>query len=398
MPDAGKETPLNNLKRITLSAFLAYFVMSGMLAPIGIISGPMAEHFGVEITELTSRFSWLTLGIWVGAVIALWALGRFSVRRLLIGLYICISLALLSLAINSNYALIWPALGLVGVACGIGLPAAAFVIAGSYIQEKRASMLVITDGCFSVAGIVCAKLATLAVAAAWHWSATYLFVAAIALIIVGLALVSRFPDAPAPSDARSSSIDWPIGVWLCIGALGLYTLGQYSLLLWLPSYLEIAGVASRTEAGGIVARYWMGMFAAQIFVSWWVYRIGVTRLLVVAALACALVSVPLWLLTELKTLLLIGLVFGFANLGLLKIAISFATELPAQPGPRLVSALLLGATTGTAVSPWITSQIVRLADQRTVLMFGSGCFIAMSILLLLAIYTRQAQAQTSPAL
>ena len=36
---------LDNNKRITLVSFLAYFVMSGMLAPIGIISGPMAELF-----------------------------------------------------------------------------------------------------------------------------------------------------------------------------------------------------------------------------------------------------------------------------------------------------------------------------------------------------------------
>ena len=57
------EACLNNKKRTTLASFLACFVMSGMLAPIGIISGPMSESFAQPVTEITARFGWLAFGI-----------------------------------------------------------------------------------------------------------------------------------------------------------------------------------------------------------------------------------------------------------------------------------------------------------------------------------------------
>ncbi|MBC8476674.1 MAG: hypothetical protein H8D52_04975, partial [Gammaproteobacteria bacterium] len=62
---------LNNKFRITFVSFLAYFAMSGMLAPIGIISGPMSDAFNLHITEITAGFSWLTFGILAGAISAL---------------------------------------------------------------------------------------------------------------------------------------------------------------------------------------------------------------------------------------------------------------------------------------------------------------------------------------
>ena len=61
----------NNKRRITFVSFLAYFILSGMLAPIGIIAGPMATLLDQPITDVIARFSWLTLGNLAGAVLAL---------------------------------------------------------------------------------------------------------------------------------------------------------------------------------------------------------------------------------------------------------------------------------------------------------------------------------------
>ena len=70
MGDLQTEGRLNNRHRITLAAFLAYFLMSGMLAPIGIISAPMAAALEIPVTAATASFSWLTIGILIGAIIA----------------------------------------------------------------------------------------------------------------------------------------------------------------------------------------------------------------------------------------------------------------------------------------------------------------------------------------
>jgi predicted MFS family arabinose efflux permease len=376
---------LNNKKRITLLSFLAYFAMSGMLAPMGILSGPMADHFGEPVTAITTRFSWLTVGILIGAIFALFVFDWIKLKRLMILVYAMIAASLSSLLLVSDLTLIGVALGLVGICCGIGLPGAALIISRTYETEQRASMLVITDGSFSIAGIFCSWLAVFLVARELHWSTVYQFVAMIAVTIMLLCAMSVLPATETAEFDRSESREpWPPGVWLCVTALFLYTLGQWSILLWLPNYAETLLAVPREQSGQLVGQFWTGMFAAQIFVAWWVMKIGVRRLLLIAGVTTTLFSIPLWVYDSMQGLLILATVFGFANLALLKITLSFATQLVRIPTARLVSGLLLGATIGTAVSPWVTSQIVIATSTYFVLQFGTICYAVLAALLFLA--------------
>jgi TsgA-like MFS transporter len=175
--------------------------------------------------------------------------------------------------------------------------------------------------------------------------------------------------------------------------LFLYTLGQWSILLWLPNYVETTLSVPRERAGQLVSQYWTGMFAAQLFVAWWVMKVGVRRLAMIAATTTTMLSIPLWLYGEIDGLIILATITGFANLGLLKITLSFATQMVPIPTARLVSSLLLGATMGTAVAPWLTSQIVTATNNHFILQFGTGCFFVMTILLVLA--SRDYLAQTA---
>ena len=375
---------MNNKRRLTLLSFLAYFAMSGMLAPMGIISGPMAAYFDQPVTEITTRFSWLTMGILVGAVIALVIFDWIRLKKLMLVVYSVIFASLASLAFLENLTYIGFVLGLVGISCGIGLPGAALTISKTYESTRRASMLVITDGCFSVAGILCSWFAIYLIAREYHWSGVYQFVALIAASIIALSAVSTFPETSTEETDARDSVSWPVGVWLCLFALFLYTLGQWSILLWLPNYVETSLGVPSDQAGQLVSQFWMGMFAAQLFVAWWVMKIGVRRLAVIAGITTTLLSVPLWLYGEIEGLIILATIMGFANLGLLKIVLSFATQMVRIPTARLVSSLLLGATMGTAIAPWVTSQIVTATSNHFILQFGTGCYVVMTVLLLLA--------------
>ena len=177
-----------------------------------------------------------------------------------------------------------------------------------------------------------------------------------------------------------------MSVWLCIAALFLYTLGQYSMLFWLPNYVSEKLGASATVAGSLVGQFWLGMFLAQLFVAWWVFRIGLQRLVVIAAVATVLGSIPLWTIANPSLLKVLALVWGLANLSMLKVMLTFATTMVRVPSPRLVSALLLGATLGTALSPLLTSTVVDWFGNRVVLMFSTLCYVALLLLVLLARY------------
>jgi MFS family permease len=393
---------MSNQVRITLISFLAYFIMSGMLSPIGIIIGPMAEHFEQPITVISSLFSWLTFGILLGSVLALVVFDWLALKPLLLLLYTAITLSLATLSIFDDLQVIAAALGLVGVCCGIGLAGAATIISTTYEADRRASMLVITDGSFSIAGIVCSSVAIYLLSQQVPWFGAYAFVALIGVVVVLLTLVSRLPRVePAPEQAlanvESPTTRWPAPVWLCIGSLFLYTLGQYSLLWWLPTYIETTLLVPREQAGEVVSQFWSGMFVAQLFVAWWVLKVGVQRLIIIGSISTSLCSIPLWLVTDIDALLILAFVWGVANLGLLKIIISFATLTVSTPTPRLVSGLLLGATLGTAVSPWVTSYLVEVASAYFVLQFGTACYVVLSVLLLVASRARLPAPARTPA-
>lgn len=298
--------------------------------------------------------------------------------------YSIILACLISLIFLNNLTLVGVALGLVGFCCGVGLPGAALVISRTYETELRASMLVITDGSFSVAGVVCSWIAIFLIAQEYHWSGVYQFVALITALIILLSALSTFPATDTGDQESADNEIWPLPVWLCLAALFLYTLGQWAFLLWLPNYAETELGAPREQAGQLVSQFWAGMFAAQIFVAWWVLKIGVRRLALIAAVATTLFSIPLWSIADIDVLIVIATLWGFANLGLLKVVLSFATQMLRRPTARLISSLLLGATMGTALSPWVTSQIVKATNTHFILQFGTGCYVALTILLLMA--------------
>ncbi len=358
--------------------------MSGMLAPIGIISGPIAELFGQPITDVTAQFGWLTFGIMIGAAIALVIFDFLKLRSVFLLVYVLIIASLLSLNVIDDLTKIGWVLGVVGVCCGLGLASAALVISKTYESERRASMLVITDASFSVAGFTCAALATVLIAAGIRWTATYQFVAAIAVVILLLTAFSRFPDSGTDDSVESSRAPWPLSIWLCIGALFLYTLGQFSILWWLPNFVQEELGASVDQAGRLVSLFWLGLFFSQLLVAWWVVRIGVRKLVLISATLTCLCSIPLWTSSNLSLLPIFTFVWGAANLGLLKVVLSYATQMVQVPTPRLVSTLLFGATLGTAVSPWVTSQIVTATNNHFILQFGTLCYAVLAVLLVSA--------------
>jgi TsgA-like MFS transporter len=89
-------------------------------------------------------------------------------------------------------------------------------------------MLVITDGSFSVAGVVCSWIAIFLIAQEYHWSGVYQFVALIAALIIFLSSLSTFPATDVDDHETSGPEKWPFPVWLCIVGLFLYTLGQWA--------------------------------------------------------------------------------------------------------------------------------------------------------------------------
>ncbi len=363
---------MNNLLLTTIP-FFCYFIMSALLTPIGILSPVMADHFALPIVSITETFGWLTVGNFFGALAAILLLGRVNLRTLFISVYGMMGAALLAFSVSDSLTVLSAVLLTVGFGSGIGLAAAALLISSRFSAAKKTSVLILTDGCFSIAGFVMSWLTAYALHLEFGWQIPLQFVGLVAILNAILALFSSMEsiEFPATNPKWTLRGSYSPPAILFGAALFFYTLGQHSVLLWLPTYASKTLGMTNLDAGGLVGQFWAGMFLSQIFSSWWVLRIGTERLIGVAIYTALLGSITLWLTPRADYLGLVAGAWGFLNFSLLKAVLSRATEIYPQLSHKLIPALLLSATLGTSLSPFVTSMIVESFDVKASLIAGS---------------------------
>jgi TsgA-like MFS transporter len=382
--------PLRLSDRIVLAAIglLSYFVLSGTLAPMGLLLEPLSSQFEISTSEAARVLSGFTSGNLLGAFLALFILGRVRYRALVLCIYVSAACTLVMLLVADETRWIWTLLALLGVAFGIGLATAAQLIALIYKEDQRAALLVATDSSFSLAGTVMASLTAYLLLSPIPnlppWLNAYLAIFLAVLLILMLAFVARYPEV-ARSDKNWGWIQrMPRPVWASGGALYCYTLGQTSILLWLPSMLQ-AGSSDVAIGGEAVGRYWFGMFLGQLAAMTlvlvlgrgWVLRFGAVGASVGALAVLLAVSDDQWMIWA-------SLGWGLCNLGVLKMLISLATDCVDNLPDQLVPGLLLMATLGTASSPILTSWLVEGFDPFAAVIFGVTAMFGMLALTLFA--------------
>ena len=374
---------MNNLL-LTLAAFLAYVITAALLLPSPILIAPLADEFALPTAAVARRLGNFNLGILLGAIIAVRLLLAISLRVALIGAAVGLAASLAALAALPTAAITGAALLIAGACCGVALPAAANVITAVHAGDRRASMLVVTDGAFSVSGFAAVALggAVLAAGGGWYWVYAQAFAAATLLLALCLAADFSHVEAP-PAPLRLTG--WPAGIWWCALALGGFTLGQFSMVLWLPTYLEVAHGVDRAASGTPVARYFVALFAGQLIAAVVVLRVGLRRLLPLASAGAAGIALALVFADSLAAAVTLAVVWGIATLGLLKLIVSLGTQLAISAQTAVISVLLLAATIGTAVAPFISSRLVEIATERAAMWLSFTSLLVSSIAVFMAL-------------
>ena len=250
-------------------------------------------------------------------------------------------------------------------------------------------MLVITDASFSLSGTFCTALVVVYLANGLHWSSGYSTVAALALVTLVLTAFSTFPEVPHEDQQtiKQELASWPIGIYFCMLALLIYLTGQNFILIWLPNYAQQAISMSPSDAGGLISNFWAGMLGGQLIAAAILIKADTRTMTLLAAILTAFSTIPLWSVNNPNYMPYLTFCWGFVTLGLLKLILSLATEMVEVPSPRLVSVLLMAATTGTAISPSLSSMLVAATAPSIALKMGTGCFLLVILLVIFAYRT-----------
>ena len=383
-----------NRVALTLASFLAYFALSGMLAPIGILVQPSAEALGVSAGEMVRTLGFFSTGTLAGSLAAVVLLPSVKLRTLTLSVYgvaCCVLLCLLLMP--TDLRAIAAMLCVLGACLGIGLAQAALVISRIYSETYRPSMLVATDGSFSLAGFMTASATVFLFTQGAPWASIYGLILAVVLVIFVAAFWLEFPEnvrSEDPEDAGLSVRAWSRTIWFLAAALFCYTFGQSSFLIWLPSFAQISIGLSAAESGHLVGQYWLGMFIGQILTVVIVVRLGAVKMSFIGALGCFMAAALLFTYpVSLVSPSMLALIWGVCNFGLLKCLISQATLAFNETPAGLIPSLLLAASLGTACSPLASSWMVEALGVAAGMMTGLVSLAAVLLLVVAAIAWRR---------
>ena len=383
-----------NRVALTLASFLAYFALSGMLAPIGILVQPSAAALGVSAGEMVRTLGFFSTGTLAGSLAAVVLLPSVKLRTLTLSVYgvaCCVLLCLLLMP--TDLRAIAAMLCVLGACLGIGLAQAALVISRIYSETYRPSMLVATDGSFSLAGFVTASATVFLLTQGAPWASIYGLILAVVLVIFVAAFWLEFPEnvrSEDPEDAGLSVRAWPRTIWFLAAALFCYTFGQSSFLIWLPSFAQTSIGLSAAESGHLVGQYWLGMFIGQILTVVIVVRLGAVKMSLTGALGCFMAAALLFTYpVSLVSPSMLALIWGVCNFGLLKCLISQATLAFNETPAGLIPSLLLAASLGTACSPLASSWMVEALGVAAGMMTGLVSLAAVLLLVVAAIAWRR---------
>lgn len=374
---------------LTLICFFAYAIMSGLLSQIGVLSEPMAAAYGQSVVDSATRFSYLGSGILIGSVSSLLIYERLTLKQGLIGCHLLVAIALTTIFFTENWDWLPLPMFVAGAAASLGVNTAAIVLALIYSPARRPQALLTTDITFAVAGIVATPAAVMLIAANAPWSSSYLIIGLIAGALIPVILMLRFPQTlKEATSGDDAGWRWPMAAYLCGLVLFFYLLGQMSMSVWLPNYIQHNLGGTLVDGGSAISRFWTGMALGQLVLVLALARIPDKPLLIGCAVMTAVLSSLIWLGTSVDSVVNLSLVLGLCASGVLKLTLSFASTLVEHP-QRLVASMLVCASAGSASAPWVSSQIVAVTNTHSALIFMTICFTLTALLVIASISLNQ---------
>lgn len=348
-----------NLLGLTCISFCSYSLTGALIIVTGVILGNVSEYFNISISKMSNTFTLLNAGILISIFLNSWIINILSLKKQLILGFIFIIIAIYILIFHHTLALFSLSIFILGIVSGITMSIGTFLIAYLYEGNKRASILLLTDSCFSLSGIIFPIIATYLIFhhISWYW--IYPLIGTIYLIIFLLTLNVKFPILHSKKTKNKKVKTWNISIfYLSISAL-LYILGQLSFISWLPEYVIKSINLNITKAGQLVSNFWtsymIGMWSFSIILKYcnlkniFIYLTGISTILMYI-----FNNVHNYILLQLIIILL-----GFFSSTIYTIIITLASQETKKPSPKIINFILTSGTVGTLLTFIVTGPIVN---------------------------------------
>ena len=377
------DSPLNKAS-LTSLCLLISFTLGGLSSQIGLLVSPIADSFGLTNTAAASQFSWLTGGILAGNLLAAPALRFFDIKHVVISCYAVLIACSVGLHLNSAFQLVPWLFAAIGLAAGVGVCAASTIIAQIWQAKKRQSLLVAQDAFFNSGGMAFPAAVGFLLAHHFAWSWGFLNIAAVGVVIVLLALLSRFEEADQSQQHESVSSDWPPGLMVAGASLFLIIVCFVTITIWLPVHIESSFAAPPGQAAAVIAKIFFTALVGSLIFTFVVMKVSIERFIAAVVFigsVCALLFVNA---PTMGALTIVAYAYGLAIAAVYHSFIAWGLSYTKHPTYKHVTFLYVCPGIGGTIAPFASSLVVESFGISAAFMLCSllyGAVLAMVLIL-----------------
>lgn len=369
---------MNRIKTV-LICILASFVIAGFLNPIGLISGPVADSFGIPLTVAVARFGYFTVGIFVGYILSFYIFDYIKLKTVVVAGYGLIAVSVAGLYTSDSSVALSGFLFVIGLFASVQVCGASTLVSWIWSGKPRQTVLLAQDAMFNGGGIVFTALTTWFLANHYHWASTYVVVAGVALVIASIATTIDIQEAKDREAEALILTTWNPGILAVGGSILLFMTAKISIFIWAPQFAEQAHGASIEQSGRLLTNIFVGALCGSLLGTWLVSRLRIEYFLI---MMLSVGAAGLWLMlaaTDLQAVLTAAYIVGASVGATFNGYTAFGLSFVRTPTHKNVAYLLLAGGIGSAIAPWFSSQIV--ASTGTVRNALIACLAIQGIVL-----------------
>ena len=388
-----------NQAKTVLICIVASFVISGFLNPIGLISGPVADAYGVSITVAVARFTFFTVGVFAGYILSFYIFDFVRLKTVVIVGYAVIAGCVAGLYFIETAVALAFFLFMIGLAASVEVCGASTLVSWIWQGKPRQTVLIAQDAMFNGGGILFTAITTWFLASGFHWASTYAVVAALALLLATIAATTTVREQKDRDATSRVQTRWNPGILTVGASILLFMTAKISVFIWAPQYAEQQFGATIEQSGRLLTNIFIGAFTGSLLGTYIVSRIRIEYFLIGML---ALGATGLWLALhagDLSAVLIAGYLVGGSIGATFNGYTAFGLSFVATPTHKNVAYLLLAGGIGSAIAPWFSSRVVEMTGEvRDALI---ACLVLQGVVLasvlLLAVYSRRQRAEAIPA-
>lgn len=356
-----------NINQIRLLAvcLLATFVISGVVTTMGLITPVAAEQFGISVTDMASRFTWFTGGVFVGYIASFVIFDRMSIRTALYLSYGAAVVAFVLMHLLDDLSALAILFSVSGLAISVAVCGSGTLITQLWKDHARQTVIVAQDALFNGGGVVFSAMAAWFTARALPFSSTYLVVVGVILLVLVLAVLSDFRKDLLQEHDEDGPITtyWNAGIVIMGISLALFMLAKIAVFIWAPQF-----VVERFDGDGALAGQFMGnVFIAALIGSlagtWLVSRVSVKILVYIYVCVSAFAVWQLLSVATVQSALLLAYVYGFSVSATFNAYVAFALTLVPKPSHRNIAYMLVMSSLGSSLAPLASSGMVEAGGE-----------------------------------